>query len=164
MSDQHGPVQALCDWAQVSRDLEIALAGLTESDLNFKGGPHGWSIRETVHHLVESNLVAGTIVIAAVGAGGCTFDCSWMNPDQTWMERMAYRGSVTSAMVAMSAVCRHASDLLQGAPGGLGRAINLLGPEATSYPMTVEQMVRLEVEHARNHLLEIEEMLKEVRR
>ena len=70
--------------------IETALEGLTEDDLNFRGGPNGWSIRETVHHLVESNLVACTIVIAAVGTGGCTYDCSWLNPDRAWMERMGY--------------------------------------------------------------------------
>ena len=162
MSDQRASVQPLSDWLQVSRTLEIALEGLTEDDLNFRGGPNGWSIRETVHHLVESNLVACTIAIAAVGTGGCTYDCSWLNPDRAWMERMGYRGSVAPAIEALSAVCRYVSALLSAAPDALRREINLLGAPGTEpYQMTVEEMIRVEVEHARHHLRGIEETLKQ---
>ena len=98
MGDERASVQPLSEWLQVSRSIEIALEGLTEDDLNLRGGPNGWSIREHVHHLVESNLVACTIVVAALGTGGCTFDCSWLNPDRAWMERLGYtRGAVAPA-------------------------------------------------------------------
>ena len=90
MGDQGAMVQPLSDWLQVPRAIEVAIEGLTEDDLNLRGGSNGWSIRETVHHLVESNLVACGIVIAAVGKSGCTYDCSWLNPDRSWMERMGY--------------------------------------------------------------------------
>ena len=72
MGDQSAMVQPLSDWLQVPRAIEVAIEGLAEDDLNLRGGSNGWSIRETVHHLVESNVVACTIVIAAVGTGGCT--------------------------------------------------------------------------------------------
>ena len=162
MDDERASVQPLSEWLQVSRSLESALEGLTEDDLNLRGGPYGWSIRETVHHLVESNLVACTIAIAAVGTGGCTYDCSWLNPDRGWMERMGYRGAVAPAVEALSALCRYVSALLSAAPGALRREIKLLGAPGTEpYPMTVEQMIRQEVEHARHHLQEIGEMLKQ---
>lgn len=162
MSDPSASIQPLSDWLQVSRTLEIALEGMTDDDLNFRGGPLGWSIRETVHHLVESNLVACTIVIAAVGAGGCKFDCSWLNPYQAWMERMGYRGTVTPAIEASTASCRYVSALLSAAPDGLRRDIELLGAPGTEpYRVTVEQMIVLEVEHGRQHLHELDEMLKQ---
>ena len=161
MSDQRAAVQPFSDWLQVSRTIEIALEGLTEDDLNFRGGPNGWSIRETVHHLVESNVVACTIVIAAVGTGGCTYDCSWLNPDRAWMERMAYRGAVAPAIEVFLASCRYVSALLSAAPDALRREIKLLGAPGTEpYQMTVEQMILQEVEHGRHHLQEIEDMLK----
>ena len=48
------------------------------------------------------------------------------------------------------------------APDALRREIKLLGAPGTEpYPMTVEQMIRQEVEHARHHLQEIDEMLKQ---
>src|SRR5262245_50472007 len=117
MSDPRASVPPLSDWLQVSRTIEIALEGLTEDDLDLRGGSNGWSIRENVHHLVESNLVACTVVIAAVGTGGCTYDCSWLNPDPAWMERLGYnRGAVAPAIEALSASCRYVSALLSAAP------------------------------------------------
>ena len=162
MGDERASVQPLSDWLQVSRTLEIALEGLTEDDLHFRGGPNGWSIREVVHHLVESNLVACTIAIAAAGTGGCTYDCSWLNPDRAWMERMGYRGAVAPAIEVLSASCRYVSALLSAAPDALRREIKLLGAPGTEpYPMTVEEMIRQEVEHTQQHLQEIDETLKQ---
>jgi hypothetical protein len=163
MSDERASVQPLSEWLQVSRSLEIALEGLTEEDLNLRGGPDGWSIRETVHHVVESNLVACTIVIAAVGTGSYTYDCSWLNPDRAWMERLGYsRAAVVPAIEALSAACRYGAALLSAAPDGLRCEVKLLGAPGTEpYQMTVEQMIRLEVEHAGHHLQEVDEMLKQ---
>ena len=163
MGDERASVQPLGEWLQVSRSIEIALKGLTEDDLNFRGGPNGWSIRENVHHVVESNLVACTIVIAAMGKGGFTYDCSWMNPDRAWMERMGYsRGAVAPAIEALSAVCRYVAALLSAAPDALRLEVKLLGAPGTEpYLMTVEQMIRLEVEHVWHHLQEVDEILKQ---
>src|SRR3954447_14367704 len=163
MGDERASDQPLSEWLQVSRSLEIALEGLTQDALDLRGGPDGWSIRETVHHLVESNLAACTIVIAAVGTGGCTYDCSWFNPDRAWMERMGYsRGAVAPAIEVLSALCRYVAALLSTAPDGLRREVKLLGAPGTEpYQMTVEQMISLEVEHGRHHLQAVNDTLKQ---
>ena len=67
MGDPGAMVQPLGDWLQVPRAIEVAIEGLTEDDLNLTGGSNGWSIRENIHHLAESNVVACSIAIAAVG-------------------------------------------------------------------------------------------------
>ena len=163
MGDERMSVPPLSEWLQVSRSIEIALAGLTEDDLNLRGGPNGWSIRESVHHVVESKLVACTIAIAAVGTGGVTYDCSWLNPDREWMERLGYsRGAVAPAIEALSALCSYVAALLSAAPDALRREVKLLGTPGTEpYLMTVEQMIRLEVDHARHHLQEVDDTLKQ---
>src|SRR5262245_66596996 len=108
MGDERASVQPLSEWLQVSRSIEIALEGLTEDDLNCRGGSNGWSIRENVHHVVESNLVACTIAIAAVGTSGCTYDCWWLNPDREWMERLwSRRGAVARAFERLWGIARY---------------------------------------------------------
>jgi hypothetical protein len=163
MGDERASVQLLSEWLQVSRSIEIALAGLTEDDLDLRGGSNGWSIRENVHHVVESNLVACTIAIAAVGNGGITYDCSWMNPDRAWMERLGYtHAAVAPAIDALSGLCRYVAALLSAAPDALQHDVKLLGAPGTEpYLMTVEQMIRLETEHARHHLREVDDTLKQ---
>jgi len=160
MSDPGASAPPLGDWLDVSRTLGVALEGLTEDELNLRGGPDGWTVRETVHHVVESSLAAGTIAVAAVGSGGCTFDCSWLNPDRSWMERMGYRGAVAPAVGVLSPLCRYLGALLGAAPDALRREVTLLGAPGTEpYRMTVGEMIRAEVEHVRHHLRGIEETL-----
>ena len=163
MGDERASVQPLSEWLQVSRSIEIALEGLTEDDLNFRGGSNGWSIRENVHHVVESNLVACTIAIAAVGKGGITYDCSWMNPDRAWMERLGYtHAAVAPAIDALSGLCRYVAALLSAVPDALRCEVKFLAAPGTEpYVMTVEEMIRQEAEHARKHLQAVNDALKQ---
>ena len=163
MADQGAMVQPLSDWLQVSRAIELAIDGVTEVELDFRGGSNGWSIRETIHHLVESNVVACSIAIAAVGESDCPYDCSWMNPDLSWMERTGYsRAAVAPAIDALSALCRYVTSLLNATPDVLQREVKLLAVQGeVPYSMTVKQMIRQEVEHAQVHLQDVTETLKQ---
>lgn len=163
MSDEHASVQPLSEWLRISRTLDIALEGLTENDLDLEGGRNGWSIRENVHHLVESNLAACTIVLAALGTSGYAYDCSWMTSDRAQMERLGYsRGAVAPAIELLSALCRYLAVLLGAAPDALRCEVKFLAAPGTEpYAMTVEQMIGQEVEHARVHLQDIAETLKQ---
>jgi hypothetical protein len=58
--------------------IEEAIAGLSATELDLSAGFDAMSPRETVHHLVEANIVASSIIIAALGASGSTFDWSWL--------------------------------------------------------------------------------------
>lgn len=154
MANRGKSPQALGDWLQVPEGIEKAIEGLTEDDLDLRGGSDGWSIRETVHHLVEANLVASSIVIAAMGKSGCTYDWSWLNPDAAWMERMGYGSApVGPALEMLRALGRHLSGLLGAAPDASRREVKLIdAPGAELRAMTVEEVLRQEAEHAQEHL------------
>ena len=163
MDDERASIQPVSEWLQASRSLAIALEGLTEDDLNLRGGPDGWSIRENAHHMVESYLAACTIVIAAVGTRGYAYDCSWMNLDQARMERMGYgRVAVAPAVEVLSALSRYVAALLSAVPDALRCEVKLLAAPGTEpYVMTVEEMIRQEAEHARKHLQAVKDALKQ---
>ena len=163
MSDERALIQPLSEWLQASRSLAIALEGLTEDDLNLRGGPDGWSIRENVQHMVESYLAACTIVIAAAGTSGYAYDCSWMNLDLARMERVGYgRVAVAPAVEVLSALSRYVAALLSAAPDALRNEVKFLeAPGAEPYVMTVEEMIRQEAEHARKHLQAVNDALKQ---
>jgi len=90
MSGSAEPAEALRGWLTIPAKLRKALEGLAEEDLDLRGGAEGWSIRETVHHLVEANLVASNIMIAGLAKSGCIYDWSWVTPDASWMQRVGY--------------------------------------------------------------------------
>ena len=82
----------IAEWKTIPRRVEAAIAGATDASLDEPIGPEelGLTRRQLVHHLAEANLVAASIVIAALGSPGCTYDWSWMMPFGAWLERLDY--------------------------------------------------------------------------
>jgi hypothetical protein len=62
-------------YLQLPERLEIAIAGLSESDLDLRGA--GWSIREYVHHTVEGELLWQVNLRAILGTDGIEFPFQW---------------------------------------------------------------------------------------
>ncbi len=143
---------ALRAWLAIPASIEKAIDGLGEDDLDLRDG--GLSIRETVHHLVEANLVASNIMIAGLAKSGCTYDWSWVTPDAAWMQRVGYDSApVRPALChAPRLVCAHRGfdrghvgrvPARGAAPRCSGRGL---------YSKTVQDLLMQEVEHAAEHL------------
>lgn len=148
------PAETLQAWLSIGPQLAQAIEGLPEEALAHRGGPDGFSIRESVHHLVEANLVAATIVIAALGRSGSTFDWSWLYPDVAWAGRAGYTSApVAPALELLTALGRHIAGLITERPDGFAREVRLVDtPGAEPYTRTVEKVLAQEIEHARGHL------------
>ena len=157
MAAKAKPIEVLKAWVKIPNAIENVIEGLTEDELDARGGPNGWSIRETVHHLVEANLVAASIVIAALGKSGCTYDWSWLNPDSAWMERMGYRTApVKPAIETLRALTRHLSGVIEAAPDATRREVKLLdAPGAKLRVVSVGEILAEEVRHVAEHLQEL---------
>jgi DinB family protein len=153
-SDVNRPV---AEWNKIAGKIRNSIRGLNETDLGLRGGSEGWSIRENVHHLVEANLVASNMIIAALATNGSYYDWTWVNPDKSWMQRVGYdTADVGPAIETLRALCQYISGLLGGRPGALARTVKLNdAPGATRYVMTVEKILWQEVEHANDHLGDI---------
>ena len=149
--------KALAAWASIPRDIRRAIAGLSNRDLKARGGSEDWSIQEYAHHLVEANLVASNIILAALGSPGCTYDWSWVIPDRKWMKRLGYdRVPLEPALELLEALCAHVVGLARGAPGSMKRSVRLLdSPGARLRRRTLKQVLEDESEHARHHLRDI---------
>lgn len=144
-------------WASTPKRIRRAVSGLSARDLDFRSGSEGWSIREYAHHLVEANLVASNIVLAALGKPGCKYDWSWMMPNARWMKRLGYdRAPIQPALELLEALCSHVAGVVRSAPGGLRRHVRLLdAPGAKLRRRTVEQVLADECEHVDHHLRDI---------
>jgi hypothetical protein len=154
MADRAEAAEALRAWLAIPESIERAIDGLREDDLDLRGGADGWSIRETVHHLVEANLVASNIMIAALARSGCTYDWSWVNPDAAWMRRVGYDSApIRPALATLHALCEHIAGLIRAADHGDQREVQLLdAPGAKLYTKAVKDLLTQEVEHADEHL------------
>jgi hypothetical protein len=142
---------ALEGWRAIPGLVEAALSRGTLDEL-FEKNP--MTLRELVHHVVEANVVAASIVIAGCGAPGTTYDWSWMLPFGPWMDRMAYRDKpIESALRLMHALNAYVAEQLELLPDGLGRELALRDtPGGEPRRVTIADVLRQEVEHARGHL------------
>jgi hypothetical protein len=154
MTDRERATSAVAEWLATSMSIQAVIEGLRDEDLDLRGGGEGWSIRETVHHLVEANLIASNIMIAAL-AGTCSaYDWSWVNPNTAWMERLGYRSApIGPALTMLHALCDHMAGLIRTVPGALERHVQLLdAPGAKLCSRTVGDLVKEQVEHVEGHI------------
>jgi hypothetical protein len=151
---------AVNDWLRIPEMIEEAIAGLSAAELDLSAGSDAMSPRETVHHLVEANIVASSMIIAALGASGCTFDWSWLYPNTAWVKRMNYdTAPIDPALATLRWLCQHISNIVRAKDDALQCEVRLFdSPGAETYSMTVETILRHEVDHAEEHLLEIRKL------
>ena len=144
----------LAGWMAIPDELKRVSSGLTSKALDARTGPDKMSTRETVHHLVEANLIASNIVISALANSGSAFDWTWVNPGGTWMSRMGYsKAPIGPAISTLQALTRHFAAILSVLEDGLQRTVELYdSPGAPHYKKTVRQILLDEVGHAREHL------------
>lgn len=149
--------KTLTAWASIPRRLRSATSGLSARGLRARGGSEGWSIQEYAHHLVEANLMASTIILAALGRPGSRYDWSWLIPDRRWMRRLGYdRTPLETAIKLLEALSAHVVGIVRGVPGSMKRHVRLVGsPGTRSRRTTLRQVLVEECGHANSHLRDI---------
>jgi len=145
---------ALTGWLGIPEAIERATEGLSSKQLDVRGGQEGLSAREVVHHLVEANLVASNIILAALAKSGCTFDWSWVTPNGAWMKRLGYdRLEIRPGLELLRSLVEHIALLIEASGDGLDREVQLLdSPGAALHTRTVRGVLEEEVKHAVEHL------------
>ena len=156
------PEDALADWKKIPTRLKRSINGLTDRQMDLKGGSDGWTIRENVHHLVEANLVAANMIVAALATDCGYFDWTWVNPNKSWMRRVGYDSTgVEPAVKMLRALSQHISALIADKPQAFSRKVELSDtPTGPRYIMTIEGILRQEIEHADEHLKVIDAIRK----
>jgi len=144
-------------WAALPLALRRAIAGLQARQLDRRDRDDELTIREYVHHIVESNLVASNIVLAALGSPGCRYDWSWVLPNGAWMKRLGYDElPIGTSLALLEALVLHLTAVLRRSPAALRRTVRLLDrPGAALRRRMVAQVLADECEHARHHLQEV---------
>ena len=116
------------------------------------------SIHETVHHIAEANLVAASMIIAAIGKDGATYDWTWLYPNLDWVKRLGYAQAPIKPVIKMiEGLNEHIANLVQANPKVLQcKVIVFDKPGSKKYKMTVEEIMNHEFGHAVDHLKEVE--------
>jgi hypothetical protein len=147
-------VDALTAWKSIPRLAQDALARAGAEALDAPDHNGGMTLREVVHHVVEANVVAASIVVAAMGSPGCTYDWSWMLPFGAWMDRMDYRRKpIEPALALLEALNAYVAAQIEPLAGALAREVQLKdSADAALRRVTVAEVLIQEADHARDHL------------
>ena len=145
-------------WRQIPMHVEETIDGMSKQRLVRRARPDSMTAAEIVHHITEANIVAASMIIAAIGKDGTTYDWSWLYPDSAWMKRMGYaKAPINPAIQLLSALNEHIGNLVKANPKVLKRKVTLFDtPGGETYTMAVEEIMRQEVSHTDEHLSEIE--------
>lgn len=150
-----GPTEdPIAAWRQIVELVHDRIVGRSEAELDHRPDAESMTLRETVHHVAEANVVAASIVIAALGSPGCVYDWSWMLPFGPWMERLRYgEKPLQPTLHLLQALNAYVVAQLAPLPDGLQRAVQLVDQPGTApRATTVGGVLLAEAEHARAHL------------
>ncbi len=141
-------------WKSIPHWIDDAFAHVDDASLDEPVDQEGLTRREVLHHLAEANVVAAGIVIAALGSPGCTYDWSWMMPFGAWLDRLDYRHKpIEPSRRLIEALNAYLAAQIGPLPDALERAIFLRdSPAAELRRVTVADVLRQEIDHAREHL------------
>ena len=152
--DPRSSRNALAAWSSIVPLLDGLVAGLPDEELDRRRPGAPFSIRETVHHVAEANVVAASIVIAALGSPGSVYDWSWMLPFGKWMEQMRYdRKPLAPSLRLLAALNEYVVAQIEPLADGLERTARLVDqPGAEPRTVTVAEILLQEADHAREHV------------
>ena len=158
MTDQIRTHTILADYADGPAQLEAAVAGLTESDLNLAQGVGTWTIRQIVHHIVDGDDVWKICLKAALGNSNGVFALQWYweMPQDTWADRWKYaERAIEPSLALFQASRRHVVQLMKQIPDAWERSIRIQWPHETEGPISVGRIIEMQANHTADHIDDI---------
>jgi hypothetical protein len=151
----------LAKYADGAAQLEAALVGLSESDLDLAGAPDAWSIRQIVHHIADGDDIWKICIKAALGNSEGLFSLQWYwdKPQTEWAESWRYANrSIEPSLTILCANRQHIVELVQQIPNGEERSIRLKWPDGQEERITVADVLEMQTRHIAGHINDIREI------
>jgi uncharacterized damage-inducible protein DinB len=148
----------LARYADGPAQLEAALAGLSEADLDVALTDDAWTIRQIVHHVVDGDDLWKVAIKAALGNSRMLFSYLWYwdIPQDIWAESWNYAGrAVEPSLALFRANRRHIVQLLQTIPAAWERYTLITLPDGEEKSTTISYVVEMQAHHVTHHIDDI---------
>ncbi len=156
MSEQtHDPEVVLALCASGPTELEEAVAGLTEAELDMSLNTANWTIRQIVHPVVDGDDIWETFVKIALGTNEAVFSLQWYwdVPQTQWAERWAYvQREIGPSLELFAANRRHIVQLVRAAADTWNRSIAVKWPKHGEERVTVGWVIEMQADHLTSHV------------
>lgn len=154
--------EILSQYATAPQQLETLLAGLSEADLNLARAPGKWTIRAIVHHIVDTDDMVKSIILAALSHSGCVYDQSWYDTSNTAAETLCYATrAIAPALALFRANHEYVEATIRHIPDAGERFVLLeMAGVAENRKIAVDYLIQSRVHHAEHHFAQIRETRK----
>jgi uncharacterized damage-inducible protein DinB len=152
------PDAVIARYADGPAQLEAAIAGLTEEELDLARSADTWTIRQIVHHVVDGDDIWKIATKAALGNSSGTFSLQWYwdRPQDEWVESWDYAGrDLEPSLALFRANRRHILQLLRQIPDAWERRLSIQSPEGQEVQITVGYIVEMQAGHVLGHIDDI---------
>lgn len=144
-------------YASAADDLEAAVVGLSEADLDHAPADGGWTARMVVHHCADSESMA-YIRLRRLVAEDEPVIVGYDEPE--WARRLHYDRPIASSLAVVRAVRTASLELLRSLkPAEWERT----GTHSESGPYSVRDWLRIYAEHTHEHADQIRRAIAERR-
>jgi uncharacterized damage-inducible protein DinB len=164
MNPADSQTSIIARFADGPAQLEQALTGLHDADLDAPPVQGGWTIRQIVHHIADGDDLWKACIKAALGneQGEFTLEWYWVVPQDIWADRWAYAGrSIDVSLALFKANRAHVTQLLAHVPDAWSRSISLRKPSGETTRLTVGAVVEMQADHLQHHVHRILAIRKE---
>lgn len=142
--------RALMDRYRAGADeVEAALTGATDDDLDRRPADGGWSARQVVHHLADSETMAYTRLRRLIADDEPMIQ-GYDEP--RWAERLHYDRPIADALAVVRAVRAASLGLLEALTA---TEWERRGTHSESGPYSVDDWLRIYASHCRDHAAQI---------
>jgi uncharacterized damage-inducible protein DinB len=159
MDDQPSDREAIiARYADGPNQLETAIAGLSERELDIAESDGTWTIRQIVHHVADGDDIWKGFIKRAIGNPGGKFDLQWYwaMPQGKWVKSWAYASREIGPSLALFRASRgHIVQLLEQMPEAWERGLLVRWPDEEEEEVKVAWVVEMQAQHVPGHVDDI---------
>ena len=145
-------------YADGPNQLETAIAGLSEGELDIAESDGTWTIRQIVHHVADGDDIWKVFIKRAIGNPGGKFDLRWYweMPQDEWAKRWAYASREIEPSLRLFRASRgHIVQLLEHMPEVWERSLLVRWPKGEEQEVKVAWIVKMQAQHVTGHVDDI---------
>ena len=153
-----GHEETIANYGNCPSQLEAALLGLSEINLDLGIHAEGWSIREIIHHIADGDDMWKMFIKQAIGNPDSEFFLNWYwhVPQDAWAKSWNYTERLIEPSLALFRANRsHIVQLLRSTPGAMEKRLRVRWPKIGEREVRVASVVEGQTHHAREHIAEI---------
>jgi hypothetical protein len=148
----------IATYADGPNQLETAIAGLSEGELDIAESDATWTIRQIVHHVADGDDIWKVFIKRVIGNPGVEFDLQWYwaMPQDEWVKSWAYASREIGPSLALFRANRgHIVQLLEHMPEVWERSLLVRWSDGEEEEVKVAWVVNMQAEHVLGHVDDI---------